>query len=298
MSTSTVFSQSYLELRKCLLLSKNSDWNLVWNCNCFVNTVFQQKYFPGNNSLYLSGHHPWSLQLMKFDAGAEHNIGFVSRIKSFLALCHLLNYGVAPSFDIVPQQVSLHFMLQWKWQMWANAVFFITHLDIFRQKIKTDFWCPTVLKVLSKTFERWMAFYCRRSRTLLHTWCQLGTVHCVPLCRKVFVSIYPLTFRCRPSTVESDSCQYQLALRTTARNSLKLFFDCERVVATLMTQHLCWPIWPLPLFTTPGGFLILTVLSCFSHVSFSNSSSRNADELRRLQVTKSNWKQSWRFTFN
>lgn len=51
---------------------------------------------------------------MMFDAGAEHNIGFVPRIKEFLALCHLLNYGVVPSFDIVPQQVSLHFTLQWK----------------------------------------------------------------------------------------------------------------------------------------------------------------------------------------
>lgn len=93
MSMSNVFSQSYLQLRKCLLPWKYSDWKLIWNCKCFVNTLF-----PGNNSLYLPGHHPWSLPLMMFDAGAEHNIGFVPRIKEFLALCHRLNYGVVPLF--------------------------------------------------------------------------------------------------------------------------------------------------------------------------------------------------------
>lgn len=52
-----------------------------------------------------------------------------------------------------------------------------------------------------------MAFYCRRSRALLHTSCQPGIHQCVSLCRKVFVSVYPPTLWCRPSIVELDSCQ-------------------------------------------------------------------------------------------
>lgn len=273
MSMSNVFSQSYLELRKCLLPWKYSDWNLIRNCWCFVNTVF-----PGNNSLYLSGHHPWSLPLMMFDAGAEHNIGFVPRIKEFLALCHLLNYGVVPSFDIVPQQVSLHFKLQWKWKMWANAVFFITHLDIFRQKIKTDFWCLSVLKVLSKIFERWMAFHCRRSRALLHTSCQPGIVQRVSLCRKVFVSVCPLTLWRRPSIVEPDSCQKSVGgeddseVLLTEKRFEKPYYvvlwlwksccDTDGVTSllTYLAAAIVYNSWWLP---HPNGALMF--LSCFFH---------------------------------
>lgn len=145
-----------------------------------------------------------------------------------------------------------------------------------------------------------MAFYCRRSRALLHTSCQPGIDQCVSLCRKVFVSVYPPTLWRRPSIVELDSCQKSVGGENDSKVLLteKMLWEtvlcCSLIVKELLRHG--WRNICADLFGCCHCLQLLVASSPqrLSHVSFTASSSEDADWLWQLQKAKSNWKQSWR----